>query len=316
MKIEPKKIRWVLAHEPIDLFLRAANRFASVLEKQTNGAISIEIMTVSEYSQRYNGGTPVSRHSLLALMNEGKIEMSQMYTTTLAEVNPEISVLDLPFLFRDHDHAAKVLDGEIGQNLLAGLSARSKIQGLAFTYSGGYRMLVGNQSIRKVSDFKGLRIRTAKSAVAEATFRAVGALPVALNLEDLNSGLSERELHCGESTYPRFYSMKQNEVSTFINDTQHSLFLTSILINSDFWNSLDPKIQQLISETALASAVDERRESVDDIALTQVQCRADGIEIVTLPENETSEFKRLTESVYHEFDSTFAPGLIKKIQNS
>ena len=308
-----KIIRWVLAHEPIELFLRAGRRFSDEIYAKTNGDVEIEIMTVSEYSAKYNGGKPVNRLELLDLMNAGKIEMSQMYTTSLAKFEKDMSALDLPFLFRNHDHASKVLDGPIGKDLFSKLAQKSNIQGLAFTYSGGFRMIAGTKPIQKIEDFKGLKIRTAHSPVAEATFRAVGAEPVPMNLEDLNEEIGSGNLHGGESTYPRFFSMKQNEVSTVVSDTQHSLFLTSILVNSKFWNSLNEDLRQIMQNSAQVAAIQERKESIDDISNVQNQCKEAGISIVTLPEAEKNQFKSATAKVYEQFEPIFSSGLVKKI---
>ena len=151
------EIRWVIAHEPLSLFTRAAESFARHINaKLKNTKIAVEIMTLTEYSKKYNDGVQVSKHDLLDLMNTGKIEMSQMYTTWLAEkYNSDMHVFDMPFLFRSHEHAAEVLEGEIGQDLLSGLTKTSKVRGLAYTYCGGFRMIPANIPIRKLEDFKG-----------------------------------------------------------------------------------------------------------------------------------------------------------------
>jgi tripartite ATP-independent transporter DctP family solute receptor len=311
-----QKIRWVLAHEPIDLFLRAATRFAKELTERTQGAIDIEVLTISEYEQKYAGGKKLSKQDLLDLMEAGKIEMSQMYTTTLGKYSKDMYVLDMPFLFRSHAHAASVLEGQIGQSLFDGLAKSSNIQGLAFTYSGGYRMIAAKTPINKVEDMKGLSIRVAKSPVAEDTLKAVGATPVPMELENLNDAIDADVVAGGESTYPRFYSMKQNEVANVINDTQHSLFLTSILVSKNFWNSLDAKTQQVISEAAKIAANIERKESVEDIKTVQNQCKQDGIPVVTLSPAEQEKFKAATQSVYNKYEGFFTAGLVDKIKST
>lgn len=310
------KIRWVLAHEPIDLFLRAAKRFSEEINSKTSGQIEMEVMTLSQYSERYAAGKKVSKNDLLDLMNEGKIEMSQMYTTSLGKFNKDMYVLDMPFLFRNHEHAAQVFEGPVGKDLLQGLSENSNIQGLAFTYSGGYRMIVSNKAINSIEDLKGLKVRIAKSPVAEDTFAAVGAIPVPLDIEEMNEAISSEVVDGGESTYPRFYSMKQNEVSQYINDTQHSLFLTSILVAKDFWSQLSPELQKIMSEAAIVAANLERKESVDDIKVTQDKCAADGIPVVTLSSEETKKFKAITEVVYQKYENFFQNDLIKKIKTT
>ncbi|MFZ3230196.1 MAG: TRAP transporter substrate-binding protein [Pseudobdellovibrio sp.] len=313
---QTKKIRWVLAHEPIDLFLRAAKRFSQEIAKTSHGELDIEVMTLSEYSNRYANGRTVTKHELLDLMDTGDIEMSQMYTTTLGKFNKDMFALDMPFLFRNHEHASSVLEGNIGKSLMDGLSDSSNIQGLAFTYSGGYRMIASNTPITSIEDFKGLKIRIAKSPVAEDSLKAVGAIPIPMELEELNNAIGQDLVSGGESTYPRFYSMKQNEVATVINDTRHSLFLTSILVSKKFWATLDQDLQTIMSKAAIVAAHAERIESVDDIKVVQDKCKNDGVAVIELSHEEQTKFKAATQSVYTKYEDFFTAGLIKKIINT
>jgi len=309
------KIRWVLAHEPIELFLRAAKRFTQEVNERAAGKLDIEYMTLSEYAERYNGGRKVTKHDLLDLMESGAIEMSQMYTTWLGErYSKNMRVLDLPFLFRDHDHAAAVLDGEIGACLLEDLS-KTGVKGLAFTYSGGFRMIPAVKAINTVADFEGLRIRSNRSPVAVDTLKAVGAEPVVMELEDISGAVKSGDIVGGESTYPRFYGLKQNEVCDVINDTGHSLFLTSIITSQKFWDSLEPGLQAIIRIAASNAARTERVESVEDIALVQERCKEEGIDVVKLPADEVEKFKAATVPVYAKYEREFG-GLIARIQQT
>ena len=139
------KLRWVLAHTPYDLFLRSANIFAQHVHEYSQGQIEIEILGLDQYEQKYNHGEPIDKYAVMDMVNDGVIDMSQMYTTQLGKINKDFRVLDLPFLFESHEHAARVLDGEIGQELMASLAEKSNIKGLAFTYSGGFRAIIGNK---------------------------------------------------------------------------------------------------------------------------------------------------------------------------
>ena len=99
------KLTWVLAHEPYDLFLRAAEKFSQEVNQKTNGAFEIEILGIQEYAEKYNNGVAVdNRTGLLDLLENGSIQLSQMYTTTLGQRSQDMFVLDLPFLFEGHDH--------------------------------------------------------------------------------------------------------------------------------------------------------------------------------------------------------------------
>ena len=64
-------------------------------------------------------------------------------TGPLGNFVPETKILDIPFLFRDYDHARKVLDGPIGQDLLKKMPAKGLV-GLAWT-ENGFRHMTNNK---------------------------------------------------------------------------------------------------------------------------------------------------------------------------
>ena len=313
---QAKKIRWVLAHEPIELFIRAAKVFAAEVEAKAAGALDIEVLTLSEYADKYNGGKAVSKHDLVDLLDSGAIEMSQTYTITLGKVNKDFFALDLPFLFQSHDHASRVFEGEVGKSLLNSLSAEKKIKGLAFTYSGGFRIIPGNETVSQIEDLRGMKVRTSFSPVAIDTFKAVGADVVPMELEELTEGLAQADVTIGESTYPRVYALGQNAVSKVINHTEHSLFLTSILVGEQFWNSLSEDLQKVVADAAIVAARHEREISIADVAATQERAAKDGIEVVTLTAEEKAKFQEATKEVYIKYEDYFTAGLVDAIRKA
>lgn len=148
------KIRWVIAHEPLSLFVRAAKDFQEFVNAaQSAEKIEVEVMTLKEYSDKYNNGVAVTKHDLLDLMEQGKIEMSQMYTTWLAEdIEHDMLALEMPFIFEDHEHATRVLEGPVGEGLLEKITEKSNVRGMAFTYSGGFRNIIANKKVSKLQD--------------------------------------------------------------------------------------------------------------------------------------------------------------------
>jgi len=308
-----KKIRWVLAHDPVKLFEAAANHFADEVGKKTNGKVQVEILTVPAYAKAYTKHNDLKKVDVVKYIQSGQIEMSQTYTTSLGMLEKDMYVLDLPFLFRDHNHATKVLEGKVGNQLLAGLE-KENVKGLAFTYSGGYRILPANTPIEKLEQFKGMKIRTSQSPVAQDTFKALGATPVVMDLDDVANASKQGKISASESTYPRFYELKQNEFSKVLNDTQHSLFLTSIVINQDFWKSLTPEQQKAVSEAAVSAARLERSQSIADAEVTKEQCKKDGIQVVALPKSEQEKFKVLMQPIYKKYENYFSANYVREIQ--
>lgn len=311
-----RTIRWVLAHEPYDIFLRAAEKFSSQVAEKTNNAIQIEVLGLNEYIERYNAGQAVDRYKIRELVDNGTIEMSQMYTTTLGLLDNDMFVLDMPFIFRDHDHAARVLDGAIGQELMDSLAEKTNIKGLAFTYSGGFRAIIGNKVIESIDDVQGQRVRVAHCPVAEDTLRAFGAEPVVMPIEQLRDAIGSGSVDAGESTYPRIYGMNQNETATVINHTEHSLFLTTLIMNKGLWNELTVEHQQIFREAALAAAQIERAESLDDVAITRDRAEQDGIKVVDLSDRAREQFKAAVQPVYDKYTPVFSNRLVERIQRS
>lgn len=316
LKMNKKHIKWVLAHEPIELFIRAAKVFAEEVNKKAPEQLEIEVMTLSEYAQKYNKGVVVTKHELVDLLDQGQIEMSQTYTITLGKVNKDFYALDLPFLFESHDHASRVFEGEVGQQLLNSLQESKKVKGLAFTYSGGFRIIPGNEPVARIEDLRGVKVRTSFSPVAIETFKTLGADVVPMELEELSENLGKANVDIGESTYPRVYALGHDKVSKVINHTEHSLFLTSILIGTDFWNSLSEELQTVVSDAAQVAARYERAISIEDVLATQSRAEADGIQVLKMSKEEQARFAAETKVVYEKFQNYFTSGLVDKIKKA
>lgn len=312
------KVRWVIAHEPIGLFLKVADRFAQEVNEKTNNAFDIEVLSLTDYSDKYNDGKKISKTDLLRLIDSGAIEMCHIYTTWLGDYNKDMHVLDLPFLFRDHDHADRVLDGEIGAELLEGIARASHIRPMSFTYSGGYRIVPANFKADTADAFKGRKVRTSRSPVAADTFKALGAEEFTnITLEEMNKAADDGVIEAGESTYVRVFPLKQNDSFKYVNDTAHSLFLTSIMANQGFFDTLDSATQKIVVDATRRAAKLERKESVEDIPNVLAQCQREGVEVVRMPESEFAKFKEITAQVYDKYADYFNDkDIIRKIQSA
>lgn len=310
-----KHVKWVIAHEPIGLFLKVAEAFSAEVNEKTNGAFNIEVLSLTDYTNKYNDGKKITKNELMRLVDNGAIEMSHIYTTWLADYNKDLHALDLPFLFRDHAHADRVLEGEIGAELLAGVSKNSNTHAMSFTYSGGYRVVPANFRADTVEAWHGQTVRTSRSPVAVETFKLLGAEPKEhIALEEMNAFADRGEIAAGESTYVRIFPLDQHKSFKVVNDTAHSLFLTSIIVNQDFMKQFDAETQEIMATAAFNAARKERRESVANIPEILAECEAKGVEVVKMSAEEESKFKAVTSKVYEKFADYFTPGLVQKIQ--
>lgn len=314
-----KTIRWVLAHEPLDIFLRAAEKFAQQVAHASRGELAVEILSLKDYSNKYNNGVVVTYPELVEHLNAGKLEISQMYTQTLGKYSRDFRALDLPFLFTDDDHASRVLDGRIGQNLLRGLSANpatKNIKGLAFTYSGGFTVLSANRKITSVDDLAGLRVRVPFSPVIGTYVTELGMEPGAGELSEMSDAYAQGQIDASEITYRRLYEVAGQDYTDTILHSHHDLFLTSIIFNQDFWDTLTVDLQQVIRDAALLAAQEERVEAIEDDQVHRARCLDDGIAVQDPSPELEQELRARSAGVYAKYADYFTPGLVDKIKSA
>lgn len=305
----PITVKWLIAHEPVDAFTRAAKIFSAELEKESQGELKLEVLTPKDVGF-HRGSMPIKK--IFALLKSGKVQLSQTVTTGVGEIEPKFFVLDLPFLFRDHDHAQKVLDGEIGKSLLASLDGKM-VRGLAFTYSGGFRVVPSTSvAINKWADFKGLKVRTSTSPVAQETLRQLGAEAVPIPINDSQTALNTNTVEAAETTYVRIKSVIGDNTK-FLNETQHSLFLTALLVSSEFYNSLSKKNQEILQKVAMRAAKIEREDSVADGERLKMEYKKKGVQIVEMDPAAREDMKKHLQPVYEKFEPKLGKKLVQDI---
>lgn len=312
-----KKITWVIAHDPAYLFLRAAEYFRAELEKRIPGQIELEVLTDTDYGNKYNNGVAVGKRDVLDLMEAGKIQVSQLYTTWLADrYSRNLNVIDMPFLFKDHDHASRVFNGEIGKDLLSRIETEGghKVKALAFTYSGGYRTIPSKVELNGVDDFKGLKFRVSSGPVIKDTFDALGADTVFFPVEELTERTLSGEVEAGECTYTRYYPLNQDKALPIIADMEHNIACTSIIVNKEFWDSLTQEQQDAMQAAAIASAKIERVESINDAVRVEAECRDNGVKVIKWTDDEINKFKEKTAHLYDKYTEFFPDDLLNRIR--
>ena len=316
---QTRTIRWVLYHEPVDLFLRTAKAFSEEIARTTNGRLAVEILTTQEYAEKYNKDSNLEP---MVWMQSADAEMTQIHVSHLGVWHtPDFFALELPFLFDSHEHATRVLEGNIGETMLSNLEQTTPVRGLAFTYSGGYRCLAVDREIKSAEDLKGLKMVTNTNPVSIDTAEAFGCVAVPVNIKDVFSGKKNTDNnHYGnnviETTLPRYEAEAKTEAHTYISNTKHSMYLTSILIAKDFWNSLSTEDQEAIKGAAMHSSKLERQWTVEDS--TKIAENADeqaklGVTYSELDESERAKLKEAVQPLYNKYRKIFSVDLVDGI---
>lgn len=332
MSGKPITLRWLIAHRPEHLFVRTAEAFAKELDDLLPGQFAFEILNQGRYVAKYGSdpswpevnwvprpieglekpvnpnrqlidwNTDIRRihKAFFKAMGDEKIHLSQTQITQIGGVYDEFATLDLPFLFDDHDHVSKVLDGEIGDELNSRLAQNTEVRGLAFTYSGGYRIVGSNEPIDSLEDLKKLGITTVPTT--KEFFRSLSGNAKS-RAHRTNEELKEFAQKGGaiETTYLRFDGKN-------VLKTNHSMFLTNIIVSNTFFDSLTEEQQNAFRIAAKKVAKLERQWSLEDADQYEAEADSKGIKISEVSEEETTKMR---DAAVQQYEAVY-----KKIPNS
>jgi TRAP-type C4-dicarboxylate transport system substrate-binding protein len=326
---QPRKIRWLIAHQPQELFVRTARAFSEELNKRCANELEIEILTYPEYQAKYHDIVGLEHmvqkpdtledheeKGMKAFWNalfDSEVEMSQIQVVRVGMLHKDFQALDLPFLFEDHDHVQRVVEGPIGQELCASLGKTSGVTGLGFTYSGGYRVVGSHDPITKLDDLRTKTIAVQQPLSLGVTIESMGG-----NYEWSAPNLWHKYDPMGpsgkcdavETTYLRF-----NEINgKHILKTDHSMFMTSIVVSNKFWNSLTAEQQDIFRECAVAASRKERQWSIEDAEKFEREAQARGITITPMSDEDRAELKKKSQLAYVKSKHFFSKDLVKNIR--
>jgi len=305
------KIKWLLFHEPVELFLRTAQDFQKHLDELTNNKFEIEILTWNDYQEKYLDGMLCEPFTEL---KEGRVEITQLYSNVVGQFDAtDFYALSMPYLFEDHNHASRVFEGPIGKQLFDHLYQRSRVRGLAYTYSGGYRCTASTTPIRSINDFANRRFKRETNPILADMIDMVKAKKVT-NLPSV-----DEEVELLETTYPR-YHVDTTKSQKYVTDTKHSMYLTTILMNDEFYNSLSKEDKEHFYEAALRASRVERVRSVEDAELIKSnkdKQKSLGIEeLITWPDSEIEKLKSTWAPLYDKYKNFFSFDILNKIRKA
>ena len=281
----------------------AARNFAELVTQRTGNKVKIDIYPAAQLG---------NERDLVEGLQLGTVDLVVTSTGPLGGFVPQVFVVDLPFLFRDREHAYKVLDGPIGKELLHAFSAKG-IKGLAF-WENGFRHITNNvRPIEKPEDLKGIKIRTMENKIHLAAFRAFGASPTPMAWSEVYTALQQKTIDAQENPIAIVYVAKIYEVQKYLALTGHVYSPALILMSKKSYDSLPKDIQKIVLDTAIECATFERNLLRDNEAKQLAELKAKGMQ-VTAPNKKP--FQSAAASVYKEFESQFGKERIDKIVNT
>jgi tripartite ATP-independent transporter DctP family solute receptor len=279
-------------------------RYAELITERTKGRVAIQ----THHSRQLG-----DERQVVEGLQLGTIHLTVTSTGPLGGFVPEVNVVDLPFLFRDGDHAYKVLDGEIGRGLLNKFEAVG-IKGLGFWENGFRHITTAKRPVQQPADMKGLKIRVMENRVHQAAFRQLGSDATPMAWGEVFTSLQQGLLDAQENPIPIIYTFKLNEVQKYVSLTGHVYSPAPVLMSKKTWDRMPPDIQKIMLDTAMEVAKYQRGLIREQEQKQIGELRAKGMTIIENPDRVA--FREAMKPVFEQFQGQFGKDLVQRIVNT
>lgn len=268
-----------------------AKRFAELVEERTEGRIRILVQAE---------GVMGTEKEIIQQMQYGGVDFARVSLSQLAEFISELNVLQMPYLYEDSEHMWRVLDGEIGDEFLAGVSDNGLV-GLSWYDAGARNFYNSSRPIASLEDIEGMRIRVQESELMADVMEALGAYAVPMEYADVYSGLERGIVDGAENNWPSYESMNHYEVAKYFTVDEHTRVPEMQICSTYTWEKLSVEDQQIILECAKESAVYERELWTEREQQSRELVIQHGTEVVELSAEERKRFQNAVMGVYEKY---------------
>ncbi len=248
-------------------------------------------------------------------MQFGGVDFPRVSLSQLAEYEPELSVLQLPYLYSDAEQMWRVLDGSIGDEFLAMLDGMDLV-GLSW-FDAGVRSFYTREKVTGLDDLQGLTILVQESDMMSDMITALGAKPAQVVYSKVYAALHNAEIDGAENNWPSYEVMGHYEVAPFFLKDEHTRVPEVQLASPAVMEklaALDESFPEVIRACARESAQKERELWARREADAEQNMRKLGICVTELDEAEKARFRAAVQPMYDEFSAQ--QELIDRIQKA
>jgi tripartite ATP-independent transporter DctP family solute receptor len=278
-----------------------AQQFADKLAELTGGKVKV----VHHHSGALGGEREVAQQVQL-----GTVDLSPVTTAPLSTLVPEMSVFQLPYIFRDYAHVYAALDGsDTIRKYYDPILDRKGLKLIGFI-AAGYRGIYGHYPINSLADVKGRKIRVQEDKILVATFKALGMISTPIAFPEVATSLQTKVIDFAEGGINTFYHNKFYDIVKYVADVRHTHQAVALVMSKATWVKQDAATQQAIVDAARYAEQWNRKFILDEDRDIQDQVKAKGVAI-TKPD--ATPFREATRSVYDEFYATPAGKDARKI---
>lgn len=283
--------------------VEAVVRMGKKLEAATNGRISVQMFPAMQL-----GG----EKEMIEQAQIGALQMARISVGPVGTVVKELNVFNMPFVFRNEEHMRKVIDGEIGREMLDKISSNpaTKLIGLCWMDSGS-RNIYTKQPVRKPADLAGIKIRMMGNPIFVDTLNAMGGNGISMGFSELYTAMQTGVVDGAENNPPTFVTHNHYQIAKYYSLTEHLIIPEILVFSRATWEKLSKEDQDLIRKYG-AEAQQEQRKLWDEMVGKSVEkLKEAGVTIVSDVDKEA--FRDAVKPVYDKYGGDFAD-LMKRIQ--
>ena len=280
----------------------SAKKFAELIAQKSGGK-----MTLRAYGNSMLGDDK----QMIGALQGGVQQFSIQATSPLVGTVKDFGMLDFFFLFSSEKQADAVLDGPVGQKLLAKTQEKGLV-GLAFLENGFRNVTTNKRPITRLEDLQGLKIRVMQSPVFIESLQQLGANPTPLAFSELYTALETSTVDGQENPCAIVETSKFTEVQKFYSITNH--VYNSFVLNASkkWWDKLNPSEQKIIRDAALETRDYHRKVSRENDAKCVANLQAQKMQVNKLAPAELSRMREKVKTVVDKFGKEYDPALLKE----
>jgi tripartite ATP-independent transporter DctP family solute receptor len=237
----------VIAH-PMNIRLREA---VDKIKEESGGRMEIQLFPNSQL-----GGDS----DMLSQLRTGAIQMFNLSGLILATYVPVASINGIGFAFKDYDQVWPAMDGALGAFVRSGI-AKAGLYAFNNMWDNGYRQITSStHPINTPDDIKGFKIRVPVSPLWTSMFKALGASPTSININEVYSALQTKIVEGQENPLSLINLFKFYEVQKYVSFTNHMWDGFWTLANAKAWADLPKDLQEIVARNINGAALKERED--------------------------------------------------------
>lgn len=282
----------------------AAVKFKEQVEAETNNAVKVTLFpnaVLGSHADLYEG------------IQIGSVDMTLIASSIVGSGYGPINLFDLPYLFKDREHAYAVADGEIGQEIKEEARKKLGLKTIAHLESGMRQITNSKHTIRTPDDLNNLKLRIPDSPLNQATFEALGVDGAVMSLDEVYTSLQQGTVDGQDNPVSNVYTMGLYEVQPFLTLTEHQWSGTLFLANDSFFEEkLTDEEKEIVLKAAKEAEQWQREEIVKEEQEIIDILKNEGVEVTELTEDEKDQFRELMIEVQNQFEDQIGAELLTK----